>query len=611
MTKNIKIRLIRLTLSAVLFCAGVIADTFVNIPWISLAVFITSYLVAGYDVILKAFDGIKTAMLLDENFLMTVATVGAFAIGEKFEAVAVMIFYGVGELFSDIAVRKSRITQKSLMDLRPDYANLLTGDKEEKVSPEEVEIGEYIAVYPGEKIPLDGVVTEGGSSVDVSAVLGESLPEYLTVGEKAIAGCIVRDGSIKIKVTSKYADSTVSKILKLSESASAKKTKTEKFVTRFARVYTPIVVSAAVLLCVIPWIITGNFSEWFHRSLMFLVVSCPCALVVSVPLTYFAASGGAAKCGILFKGSRAIESLYFTDTVCFDKTGTLTDGDFTIGEVCSDKLTKTQLINLAAAIEKNSSHPIAVSISKFGNCEGMTVKNEKNYAGLGVSAEVDGTEYFAGTEKLMKEIGIDVKNKGAVHIAKRGEYLGSISLADKIKDGLSENLTELRRCGIKKIVMLTGASEHSAQDVAEQLFLDEYRFEQMPEDKLKSIERYIESGAKVAYVGDGINDVPCLSRADTGISMGIAGSDAAIEASDVTLTNDNVGALVTAIKIAKSANGNAKENIIISLLVKVAVMVLCALGIVGMWTAVFADVGVCILAVANASRLFSVRKYKR
>ena len=594
---------------------GIVSEIFkLNIRGIEISFFvlIVIYFVAGYDVILKTASNIKNGIIIDENFLMTLATVGALCIGEYSEAVGVMVFYQVGEVFSDIAVRRSRKSIKSLLDLRPEHANVLRGGKEISCAPEEVKAGEIIIVRPGERVPLDGIITEGGAALDISAVLGESIPDEAIIGDEVIAGSVVKNGAVNIKVTKEFADSTVAKIISLSDAAARNKSKQESFVTRFARVYTPIVMVLAAAIAFIPTVLGFPFEEWFYRGLTFLVVSCPCALVVSVPLSFFCAMGGASKCGILAKGGNAFEALSKTDTVCFDKTGTLTDGKFAILEVVSEKLDKREFLNLAAAIERDSTHPIAQSIAGVGNSEGYEISNHKNFAGNGVSTDIGGITHYAGTARWLESLGVqNVTECDGVHIAAEKEYLGYIVIGDRVKPEAAHALRTLSTLGIKNTVMLTGGNRKTAEAAARQLNIKTCRSELLPEQKLRELENLKNEGAKLAYVGDGINDVPALSLADVGISMGMAGTDAAIEASDIVLMKDSLTDLVTAVKIAKSTTINAKINIVVSLAVKSAIMIITAIGIGGMWLAVFADVGVCVLAVANSTRMLSVKKYKK
>lgn len=615
MTKEIKNRLVRIIVSLAGLIFGIVSEiSRLNIEGVEISFFvlIVIYFVAGYDVILKTASNIKNGIIIDENFLMTLATIGALCIGEYSEAVGVMVFYQVGEVFSDIAVRRSRKSIKSLLDLRPEHANVLRDGKEISCAPEEVKVGEIIIVRPGERVPLDGIITEGGAALDISAVLGESIPDEAIIGDEVIAGSVVKNGAVNIKVTKEFADSTVAKIISLSDAAARNKSKQESFVTRFARVYTPIVMVLAAAIAFIPTVLGFPFEEWFYRGLTFLVVSCPCALVVSVPLSFFCAMGGASKCGILAKGGNAFEALSKTDTVCFDKTGTLTDGKFAILDVVSEKLDKREFLNLAAAIERDSTHPIAQSITGVGNSGGYEISNHKNFAGNGVSTDIDGITHYAGTARWLESLGVqNVTECDGVHIAAEKEYLGYIVIGDRVKPEAAHALRTLRTLGIKNTVMLTGGNRKTAEAAAHELNINTCRSELLPEQKLRELENLKKEGAKLAYVGDGINDVPALSLADVGISMGMAGTDAAIEASDIVLMKDSLTDLVTTVKIAKSTTVNAKINIVVSLAVKAAIMIITAIGIGGMWLAVFADVGVCVLAVANSTRMLSVKKYKK
>lgn len=615
MTKEIKNRLVRIIVSLAGLIFGIVSEIFkLNIKGIEISFFvlIVIYFVAGYDVILKTASNIKNGIIIDENFLMTLATIGALCIGEYSEAVGVMVFYQVGEVFSDIAVRRSRKSIKSLLDLRPEQANVLRDGKEISCAPEEVKVGEIIIVRPGERVPLDGIITEGGAALDISAVLGESIPDEAIIGDEVIAGSVVKNGAVNIKVTKEFADSTVAKIISLSDAAARNKSKQESFVTRFARVYTPIVMVLAAAIAFIPTVLGFPFEEWFYRGLTFLVVSCPCALVVSVPLSFFCAMGGASKCGILAKGGNAFEALSKTDTVCFDKTGTLTDGKFAVLDVVSEKSESGELLNLAAAIERDSTHPIARSITAAGNPEGYEISNHKNFAGNGVSTDIGGITHYAGTARWLESLGVqNVVKCDGVHIAAEKEYLGYIVIGDRVKPEAAHALRTLRTLGVKNTVMLTGGNHKTAEAAARELNINTCRSELLPEQKLRELQELKSAGAKLAYVGDGINDVPALSLADVGISMGMAGTDAAIEASDIVLMKDSLTDLVTAVKIAKSTTVNAKINIVVSLAVKAAIMIITAIGIGGMWLAVFADVGVCVLAVANSTRMLSVKKYKK
>lgn len=603
MNRETKIRLVRILAAALMLVCGIITEKLLPMLYIvSVVLYFVAYFTAGYDVIGNAAKNIKACSFLDENFLMCLATIGALIIGDYSEAVAVMVFYQIGELFSDIAVNNSRKSLKSLFELHPDYANLITADEIKQVAPESVDVGNEILIKPGERIPLDGIVQSGSSAIDVSAVLGESIPENVTVGDAVRAGCIVKDGALTVKVTAKYADSTIAKIIKLGETASFRKAKQETLVKRFARIYTPIVVLLAAALAFLPPFFGGEFAVWFKRALMFLVVSCPCALVVSVPLSFFCGTGKASQNGILIKGSAALENLSELNTVCFDKTGTLTDGNFTVSDVICEEMPKAEFLSLAAAVEKDSSHPIGKSIAESAVCKAEEIRDHKNYPGCGVSAVVDGTMYYAGTSKWLKEFGITCPDIEGIHFGKPGKYLGTVLLCDRVKPETKEVIKDLGKLGIENTVMLTGASDGSAEAVAKELNLDCHT-KLMPEDKLNLLEERILSGESVAYVGDGINDVPVLARAKVGISMGMCGTDAAIEASDCVIMNDSLTGIVNAVKIAKRTVKVAKQNIVFSLVIKIGILILSAFGIGNMWTAVFGDVGVCVLAVLNATSL--------
>lgn len=615
MSKSARRRLNRIIVSAVILAVGLILEHLPAVNKLSFPIYIfiylASYFIAGYDVLGRAASNMKSGIFLDENFLMGLATIGALCIGEYSEAVAVMVFYQIGELFSDIAVNRSRKSLKALMNLRPESANLLVENDEIKVvAPEQVNVGDIILVRPGERIPLDGVILSGSSAIDVSAVLGESIPEEAVAGDTVTGGCIAKNGTLKIKVSTKYADSTVAKIIAMGEMASMKKSRQEGFVTRFARVYTPVVVALAAAIAFLPPAFGLPFQTWFYRGLMFLVVSCPCALVVSVPLSFFCAMGGASKCGILVKGGQALESLSQVDTVCFDKTGTLTDGNFTVTDVQSEKMSKEEFLDLAAAIEKESSHPIAQSIVRVGNPDKYVVEAHENYAGKGVCSTIDGVRYYAGTARWLKEMGVNIENDGdGVYIARDKEYLGCLSIGDSLKPEAEAALERLRGLGVRRTALLTGGSEETAQSACKALKINYHKSALLPQQKLHEVENLLNTstGGKLAYVGDGINDVPVLARADVGVSMGVVGSDAAIEASDVVLMHDNLGTLATAIRIGKRTVNNARINIIMSIVVKVGVMALSVLGLTDMWVAIFADVGVCVLAVANATRMLRVK----
>lgn len=583
--------------------------------------FAAALLLAGGDVILTAIKNIFKGRVFDENFLMSLATVGAFAINDYKEGVAVMLFYQVGELFQSYAVGKSRKSISSLMDIRPDYANLKCNSGYKKVDPATVAVGDIIRVQSGEKVPLDGIVIKGSSTLDTSALSGESIPRNIAVGEEVLSGCINIEGILEIKVTKNFGESTVMKILDLVENAAAKKSRSENFISRFAKYYTPIVVIAAVLLAVIPPVIIPGeaFLDWLYRALVFLVVSCPCALVISVPLGFFGGIGGASRLGILVKGSNYLENLAKADTVVFDKTGTLTKGVFEVGEIYSDKLNKAEMIDLAAHAECFSHHPIAVSLRKSLADYGITleenrVEDVKELSGKGLSASVDGRKILLGNERLMKENNISYQkcsDRGTVlYLALDQEYCGAIVIVDKVKDDAKAAVEGLHKLGVGNLVMLTGDNNDVAKDVCDKLGLDSYHAQLLPADKVEKVELLLSNqkkDKKLVFVGDGINDAPVLARADIGVAMGGLGSDAAIEAADVVLMNDEPSGLIKGIKVAKKTLGIVKLNIIFALAVKFIVLILAALGIASMWLAIFADVGVAVIAILNSMRALSVR----
>ena len=563
----------------------------------------------GWDVLWSAVRNIAHGQVFDEKFLMAVATLGAFAIREYPEAAAVMLFYQIGEWFQSIAVGKSRKSIAALMDIRPEYAVVLREGKEQEVDPEEVEIGEIIVLKPGERIPLDGTVIEGAGSVDTSALTGESLPADKTVGDTVLSGSINLSGVLKVKTSSEYAESTVARILELVENSSEKKARIENFITRFARWYTPLVVISAVLLAVIPPLfLSGSWADWINRALIFLVVSCPCALVVSVPLSFFGGIGGASRDGILVKGANYLEMLSKADTVVFDKTGTLTQGSFAVDAVHPSEISAEELLDIAAAAESYSSHPIAESVvSAFaGDIDRSRIGEIKEIAGMGIEAQVDGKTFFLGNGKLMEKAGAvwhECHLPGtAIHISEDSSYMGHIIINDQIKPEVRESINKLKELGIKQTIMLTGDSEKVAKAVAEKIGVDSYRAELLPAQKVTAVEDLLGSGAHVAFVGDGINDAPVLSRADVGIAMGALGSDAAIESADIVIMDDRISRLPLAIKIAHRTMRIVHENIILALGVKFAILILSAFGLTNMWWAVFGDVGVLIVAVLNAMR---------
>ena len=581
---------------------------------LSFILFGASYLIIGGEVILNAIKNIIRGEIFDENFLMSIATIGAFFIGEYPEAVAVMLFYQIGEVFQGYAVNKSRKSISSLMNIRADHANVLRDDKEIRVSPEDVSIGEFIIIKPGERVPLDGTVLEGTSFIDTSALTGESVPREVTTGNEILSGSINNNGVLKVKVDKEYGESTVARILELVENASNKKAPTEKFITKFAKVYTPIVVAIAVLVAIIPPIIIkdATFSEWIYKALSILVVSCPCALVVSIPLGFFSGIGAASKKGILVKGGNYLEALRDSEIVVFDKTGTLTKGIFEVTEINSINMSKEELLEITAMGESLSNHPIAMSIA---NAYGKEVnkdeiKDYKEISGHGIEVTIRENEVLLGNSKLMKSNNIDYNDIDSigtiVHVAINGEYKGNIVISDEIKENVKEALTELKEVGIKKTIMLTGDNKNVADKVAMDIGIDEVYSELLPGDKVSKIEEILNkktSKGKVLFVGDGINDAPVLARADIGVAMGGIGSDAAIEAADVVLMKDKIEEISEAIRVSRRTNMILWQNIIFSLGVKIIVMLLVILGLTNMWAAVFADVGVTLIAVLNSMRI--------
>lgn len=580
--------------------------------WIKIVIALVAYGLAGWDVLWGAVRGIAHGQVFDEKFLMAVATLGAIASQDYNEACAVMIFYQIGELFQGIAVGKSRRDIAALMDIRPDTANVLRDGVEQEVSPEEVAVGETIVVKPGEKIPLDGEVIEGSTAVNTAALTGESLPQDKNVGDKVISGSINMTGVIKVRTTSEFGESTVARVLELVENSASKKAKVENFITRFARYYTPCVVIAALILAIIPPLFVGNWWDWINRALTFLVVSCPCALVVSVPLSFFGGIGGASRKGILIKGSNYLETLSKVNTAVFDKTGTLTKGSFAVTAIHPTKVSNDELLDIAAVAECNSNHPIAQSIvaAHKGHINPERVSSVKEIAGRGVEAVIDGRTIYVGNSKLMDDVHADwheCHHVGTViHIAENGKYLGHIVISDEPKPDSKKAIRQLKALGVKKVVMLTGDSRKVAENVANELGVDEVRAELLPADKVTEVEKLLESDGPLAFVGDGINDAPVLSRADVGIAMGALGSDAAIEAADVVLMDDKPSKIPEAMNIARKTMRIVRQNIIVSLTVKGLVLIITAIGMGNMWYAVFADVGVLILAVLNAMRALKV-----
>lgn len=618
--------LIRIIIASVLLIALALSPV---TGYLRLALFLIPYFIVGYDILLKAAKGFTNGRIFDENLLMTVATLGAIAIalydntGDYTEAVAVMLFYQIGEWFQSYAVGKSRKNISELMDIRPDYANIEKDGQLIKVDPDEVQIGDIIVVQPGEKVPLDGVVIEGESSLNTSALTGESLPRSVSVDDEITSGCINLSGLLKIRTTKLFGDSTVSQILELVENASSRKSRSEAFITRFARVYTPIVFFSALALAIIPPLVRllgmgldAQWDDWIYRSLVFLVISCPCALVISIPLSFFAGIGGASNQGILVKGSNFLENLSETKVLVFDKTGTLTEGVFEVVAIHHNKLEEKKLLELAALAESASSHPISKSLQKaYGlPLNRDRVKDIHEISGQGVVAKIDNMEVAAGNEKLMKSLNVEAiacHSVGTiVHIAINGEYHGHIVISDRIKAHAKETIRAVKKAGIQKTVMLSGDSRKVAEHVAKELGIDEVRSELMPADKVRIVEELLEqnkSRGKLAFVGDGINDAPVLSRADIGIAMGAMGSDAAIEAADVVLMDDDPLKIAKGIKISRKCLAIVKENIWFAIGIKVACLILGAFGIANMWMAIFADVGVMILAILNAIRALFVK----
>ena len=616
MTKKMKKKLIRIIISFILLVIAFILKLDNTI--INNILFIISYLIVGYDIILKALRNITRGKVFDENFLMTIATLGAFFISEFPEAVAVMLFYQVGELFQSYAVDKSRKSVASLMDIRPDYANLYHDKKTERVDPNKVKVGDIILIKPGEKIPLDGIVIEGSSTLNTLALTGEAVPKSISVNDEVLSGCINNEGILKVKVTKEFGESTVSKILDLVENASSRKSKSENFISKFAKYYTPIVVIIAILLALIPPLLTDtNFKTWLYRALSFLVVSCPCALVISIPLSFFAGIGASSRIGVLVKGSNYLEALANTEIVVCDKTGTLTEGIFEVQKVNPIGYSKEDLLRYTSYAESYSNHPIALSIKEaYGkNINEKLVTKTKELKGKGIIAKVESKEVLVGNEKLMIEYNIDyIKSNDigtVIYIAIDKTFAGTIIISDKIKEDAYKAVKEFRENNVKKIVMLTGDREEISKNVSKELKLDKYYAELLPQDKVKKVESLMkeksESG-KLVFIGDGINDAPVLALSDIGVAMGGLGSDAAIEAADIVIMTDEPSKLASAIKISKKTMQIVKENIIFAITVKILVLLLSAVGIATMWAAVFADVGVSVIAIINALRILRVKK---
>ena len=623
MEKENKERLVKIIASAVLLTAAVVVSKVANLKmWQELLIFLVPYLIVGGETLMEAAEKLFHGELLDEDFLMSIATLGARFIGflpeaeSQFpEAVFVMLFFQVGELFENMAEDRSRESITKLMDIRPDTANVERDGEVITVSPTEIAVGETIIVRPGEKVPLDGEVIEGSSSLDTVALTGESVPRGISVGESLLSGCVNLTGVIKAKVTKPFGESTASKILELVENASESKSKSESFITRFAKVYTPIVVAAALLLAFLPPIFSGDFagtfSKWLYRALTFLIVSCPCALVISIPLAFFGGIGGAARKGILVKGSNYLETLAKLGTVVFDKTGTLTEGVFEVTAVHPEIIDQKELLHLAAHVERYSTHPVAVSLRNAypDEADGCSVEDVEEVAGEGVKAKINGKVVCVGNSKMMESAGADWKEcekKGTiVHVCLDGVYVGHIVVSDRIKEDAAEALSALRREGVEKTVMLTGDKEDVAAEVAAEVGVDEYRAGLLPADKVTEIERLLadkQAAKGLAFVGDGINDAPVLARADVGIAMGALGSDAAIEAADVVLMDDKPSKLAIGMKVARKTLGIARQNTFFSIFVKLLVLLLAVAGLASMWMAVLADVGVMVLAVLNSTR---------
>ena len=612
-------KLIKIIIAFILFLVSMIFNF--NNEWINNILFIISYLIVGFEIIKKALRNIIRGKVFDENFLMTIATIGAFGIGEYPEAVAVMLFYQVGELFQSYAVDKSRKSISSLMDIRPDFANVEKEGKVEKVDPDDVEVGDIIIIKPGEKVPLDGVILEGKSSLDTKALTGESLPRSVTEGEEILSGCINLNGVLRVETTKEYGQSTVSKILDLVENASSKKSKSENFITKFARYYTPIVVIIALFLAIVPPLLIdgATFSDWIYRALSFLVVSCPCALVISIPLSFFGGIGGASKMGILIKGSNYLEAISKAEIVVFDKTGTLTEGNFEVQKIMPVNITEEELLKTVAYAENYSNHPISLSVKNAYSrkINEVDIQSTQELSGMGIVAKIWDRDIIVGNEKLMKEKEIEflkTDDVGTVlYVAIDNKYVGYILISDKIKDDAKKAIEELKRNNVKETVMLTGDKKSVGEDVAQKLGLDKVYTELLPDGKVKKVEKLLKEkseNGKLVFVGDGINDAPVLALADIGIAMGGLGSDAAIEAADVVIMTDEPSKIVNTIKLSKKTMKIVKENIVFAIFVKVLILILSALGLSTMWEAVFADVGVSVIAIINALRVLRVKNIK-
>ncbi len=617
-----KCKAIRIAASAALLVCALIIKMPAEMAWLSTALYVASYVIAGYDIVFGAIKSIFRGNVFNENLLMSIASIGAFCVGEFSEGTAVMILFQIGEAFQDAAVDKSRRSISSLMNIRPDHANLVTDEGIIRKDPEDVHTGDVISITPGERVPLDCVILTGETYIDTSALSGETVPRAAREGDTLLSGSINTVGAVTARVMCEYGESTASRILDLVENASARKSNSEKFITRFSRYYTPIVVSLALILAIIPPLLIkeSTFSEWIHRALSFLVVSCPCALVISIPLSFFGGIGGASASGILVKGGNYLEALAKVKTFVFDKTGTLTKGTFEVTDIQPqlEGISKNELLRIACAAERASSHPIALSLKKKADAELVRLdeaENIREIAGRGVCASIDGQSVLVGNARLMSENGIEcAENKAAgttVHVAADGKYLGYIVISDEIKSEAHDAIAALKREGIERVVMLTGDARSVGRSVADELGMDECFAEQLPSDKVERVNELLEKSDgndKLAFVGDGINDAPVLARADIGIAMGALGSDAAIEAADVVIMNDNLLSLSKAMRIARKATCIAKENTVFAIAVKAAVLVLSASGVASMWMAVFADVGVAVIAILNAMRTLRTNK---
>ena len=614
MTKKEKKNLIRIIISGLLFALSFIFKT----KYVVFGILLVSYIIIGYDVLLKAFRNIKRGKIFDENFLMSVATIGAICINDMREAVAVMLFYQIGELFQSYAVNKSRKSIIELMDIRPDYANVIRNGKHEKVNPNEVNIEEIILVKPGEKIPLDGIIVEGKSLLNTVALTGESVPRSVKENDEVLSGCINNEGILKIKVTKKFGDSTVSKILDLVENASNRKSKSEAFITKFAKYYTPIVCGIALVVAIFPPLILKEpFNTWIYKTLSFLVVSCPCALVISIPLSFFGGLGASSNIGVLVKGSNYLEALSNVDIVVCDKTGTLTEGVFKVQEINAVGISNEELLKMTAYAESFSNHPISISLKEaYGKkIDSSKVTKAREIVGKGIYAKVLGKDVYVGNDKLLKEleIKIDKVNKAGtvIYTVIDNKYCGYILISDKIKEDSYKMIKSLKKNNISKIVMLTGDRENISKSISNKLKLDEYYAELLPQDKVSITEKIMhEKDGNLLFIGDGINDAPVLALSDIGVSMGSLGSDAAIEASDIVIMTDEPSKISDVIKISKKTMKIVRENIVFAISIKIVVLILSLLGIATMWSAVFADVGVSVIAILNSLRILNVKKYK-